>query len=51
MTTNTNESDVPQVADEVILDETSGVSTSNTVKLEEHVQEKKPGRNSSTILK
>ena len=39
-TTDTNERDVPQVADEVILDETSGVSTSNTVKPEEHVQEK-----------
>ena len=39
-TTDTNERDVPQVADEVILDETSGVCTSNTVKPEEHVQEK-----------
>ena len=40
ITTDTNERDVPQVADEVILDRTSGVSTSNTVKPEEHVQEK-----------
>ena len=40
ITTDTNESDIPQVADEVISDETSGVSTSNTVQSEEHVQEK-----------
>ena len=40
ITTDTNESDVPPVADEVILDGTSGVSTSNTDKPEEHVQEK-----------
>ena len=40
ITTDTNESDVPPVADEVILDGTSGVSTSSTVKPEEHVQEK-----------
>ena len=40
ITTDTNERNVPQVADEVILDGTSGVSTSNTVKPEEHVQEK-----------
>ena len=39
ITTDTNESDVPPVADEVILDGTSGVSTSSTVKPEEHVQE------------
>ena len=39
ITTDTNERDVPPVADEVILDGTSGVSTSNTVKPEEHVQE------------
>ena len=39
-TTDTNERDVPQVVDEVILDETSGVSTSTTVKPEEDVQEK-----------
>ena len=40
ITTDTNERDVPHVADEVILDGTSGVSTSNTVKPEYHVQEK-----------
>ena len=40
ITTNTNENDDPQVADEVILDRTSGVSTSNIVKPEEHVHEK-----------
>ena len=51
ITTDTNERDVPQLADEVILDETSGVSTSSTVKPEEHVQEKTTGRNSSTIRK
>ena len=39
-TTDTNERDVPQVADDVILDGTSGVSTSTTVKPEEDVQEK-----------
>ena len=40
ITTDTNERDIPQVTDEVILDGTSGVSTSNTVKPEEDVQEK-----------
>ena len=40
ITTDTNERDVPQVEDEVILDKTLGVSTSNTVKPENDVQEK-----------
>ena len=39
ITTDNNESDVPQVEDEVILDKTLGVSTSNTVKPDEDVQE------------
>ena len=39
-TTDNNERDVPQIAEEVILDKILGVGTSNTVKSEEDVQEK-----------
>ena len=39
ITTDTNEGDVSQVADEIILDETSGVSTTNTLKPEEYEHE------------